>query len=71
MFVGKYHKLGIIIEFVNLECVGATVGGLGQDAQVTPDGMPIYDDGTEVYLKVGPDNPKLIYLMVLTQTPHR
>ena len=61
MFVGKIPWLRRSHGSVDRKCAGAAIGSLGRHTRITPDGMPIFDDRSEVLLKVGPSNLKLLY----------
>ena len=60
MFVGRISQLGKHFKFADLGCAGAALGGLGRHTLITPDGMPIFDDHTEVAFKVGATDPSLL-----------
>ncbi len=60
MFVGRIFQLGKHSKSADLGCAGAALGGLGRHTQITPDGMPIFDDRTEVAFKVGATDPNLL-----------
>ena len=60
MVVGKTFQLGKHSKFADIRYAGAALGGLGRHTQITPDGMPIFDDHVEIAFKVGATDPNLI-----------
>ena len=60
MFVGTDSQLSGNYKSAELKYAGAAVGSLGRHTQITPDGMPIFDDGVEVMFKVSPESSDLV-----------
>ena len=46
--------------------LGAAIGALGRHSQVTPDGLPVFDNRMKVFFEVVTDDPTVAYLTVLT-----
>lgn len=60
MFVDRSFQLRKHFNFADLGWAGAALGGLGRHTQITPDGIPIFDDHVEVTSKVGATDPNLL-----------
>ena len=71
MFVGEYLQLGRYRKLNEIEYLGAAIGSLGRHTQITPDGMPVFDDRVEVLFKVGGHISKLIHLNLLILASYR